>query len=451
MNVFGRRTAALVAVTVLLVSACGTASTSAPVATGGASASAGGDASAAPSSSQPVSGEKVELNLWIFEGEDEILAQFEQQFEQEHPNIDLALTLIPEDLYSTKMATAFAGGDVPDIAFAYDPNWLKSGQFLQVDDYLTSNGVDLSQFAQAPLSSCQLDGKLYCIGSYTGEYVMFYDKALFDAAGIPYLSATEGVTVDEYADIARKIAKDDPDMSKRVWGATTGGPEASIDKAAFLSPDGRKAIGFFDDEPTKHAIGVLAHMANDKSAITWEDLATTGIGDGTALMPTHQIGMTPGDNTALADLEAAGLKVGVAPPYVEKAGDPFYVPMWTDGFGVPTKSAHPEEAKQFLLWLAKEGGKIRAAAGALPLNWQLAKDLDWASDSPERQAMVEMAALGRANQQVPGFAANQSPIIDAAWSAAVADEGGLDGIMAQAAQDMQSQLDKDWATWDGTQ
>jgi len=240
-------------------------------------------------------------------------------------------------------------------------------------------------------------------------------------------------------------------MSKRVWGATTGGPEANVDNRVFVSPDGRTAIGYFDDAATTHTMSVLAHMANDKSAITWDDLAATGIGGGTDLMPTHQIAMTPGDNTSLPDLLANKVNVGVAPPYKEQASDPFWIPMWTDSWGVPAKSAHPDEAKQFLLWIATEGNKLRAEAGTLPLNLQLAKDVNWAGDSPERQAMVQMAAQGRPFLRVPGFAPNLSPIIDAAWTQIVGDEANAEGIMHDAAQTMQAQMDKDWATWDGSQ
>ena len=459
MDNLAKRTTALVAMSVLLVAGCG--SSSAPSAGSSASAPADtGAPSAAPTlaasepapsaaSATPGSTAPVTLEMWVTD--DPILATFKDAYEKAHPNVTIDLTVIPEDLYSTKLATAFAGGQTPDIAILFDEHWMKSGHFIPIDDLLASNGVDVSQFAQTPLSSCQLDGKLYCIGSYTGEYVNYYDKDLFDAAGLTYPSATENMTVDTYAELARKLAKPNADLSKRVYGATTGGPEADVDNRVFVSDDGRTATGYFDDAPTTHTMTTLAHMANDKSAITWDDLAATGIGDGTDLMATHQIGLTPGDNTALSDLLANGVRAGVAPPYKEQASDPFWVPMWTDMWGVLTTAAHPDAAKDFLVWVATEGNKVRAEEGYLPLNLQVAKDVNWAGGSPEKQALIDMGAKGRPFLRVPGFAADLSPIIDDAWSQIVADESNADGIMHDAAGTMQDQLDKDWATWDSTQ
>ncbi len=451
MNVLAKRTTGLV-MSLMLVAACGGSSTSSPALTGAATvAPSGGASGSTGGSAAPTTGEPVTLDLWIFEGEDAIVPKFKEGFESSHKNITLNISLVPEDLYVTKLETAFAAGDPPDLAFVYNAQWMKAGQFFPINDVLAAGGVDTSTFAQTALSICSLDDTLYCMGSYTGMYVLYYDRKLFDAAAIAYPSATEGMPLDTYAEIARKLAHDDADLSKRVWGGTTGGPEAAIDNRAFFSPDGKSSIGYFDDQPTTHAMSVLAHMANDKSGLTYDALPATGMGDPTDLMPTHQLGMTPADATALPDLEANGVDVGIAPPYVEQAGDPFWVPQWTDAWGVPTKSAHPDEAKQFIVWVATEGQKVRAEAGNLPLDIKLATTLDWAGDSPEKQALVAMAAKGRPFLFVPGAAADISPIIDDAWSQVVENEADAESIVKDTAQTIQDQLDKNWAAWERIQ
>ena len=399
---------------------------------------------AAPSS-------KVTLNLWIFEGEDQIVPTFISDFQSTHPNIELKETLVPEDLYSTKMETAFAAGTPPDIAFVYNPTWMKAGDFLPINDLMASNCVDISQFAQTALSSCQVNDTLYCIGSYTGLYVLYYDKSLFDAAGLSYPSGTTGMSVDTYAQLASQLAKPNSDLSKRIWGATTGGPEADVDNRDFVSPDGKTASGYFDSAANINTFAKLAHMANDGSGLSWDDIASMGVDDAFELMKTHQLAMTPDDNTALPNLEAAGIDVGVAPPFKEQDSDPFWIPMWTDAWGVTTKSAHPDEAKQFLTWVATEGQKVRADSGALPLNIQYATQIDWAGSDPGKQDMVTMAEMGRPFLFVPGFADNLSPIIDDTWNQVVNDEANAESIMHSQVQVFQTQLTQDWATWDSIQ
>jgi multiple sugar transport system substrate-binding protein len=449
MNVFGRHTAALLMVGTLLVSACGGSTTSAPLPTGSAGTPPSSGGSPAPSvSAQATSGPPVTLNLWIFEGEDQIVPTFISDFEKIHPNITLKETLIPEDLYATKMDTAFAAGAPPDIAFVYQPTWMKAGDFLPINDLMASNNIDVSKFAQTALSSCELNGTLYCIGSYTGLYVLYYDKQLFDAAGLPYPSATVGMSVDTYAADAKKLAVPNSDLSKRVWGATTGGPEADVDNADFVSPDGRTATGYFDSPKDTHALAVLAHMANDKSGISWNDIGGMGLNDAYDLMASHQIGMTPDDNTALPKLDAMGVNVGIAPPYVEAEGDPTWIPEWTDAWGVTTKSAHPDEAKQFLVWVATQGQQVRADAGDLPLNLQFANQINWAGNDPLKQQMLSMAAMGRPYLFVPNFAADLSPIVDDTYSQIVNDESALNSIMQKQTKVFQTQLNQDWTTWD---
>ena len=51
-----------------------------------------------------------------------------------------------------------------------------------------------------------------------GLVVLLYDRQAFDAASLPHPSATVPMSVDEYAQVATKLAKPDPDLAKRVWG-----------------------------------------------------------------------------------------------------------------------------------------------------------------------------------------------------------------------------------------
>ena len=155
------------------------------------------DVSATPAAS--ASGDAVTLNVWTLEGEEEFLPKIKDAFESSHPGTTLEFTVLPEDQYGTKVDTALAAGAPPDIAFVYDPRYIKQGHMVEVGDVLKERGVDLTRYAPGPLGPCTMDGKLYCIGTYTGALVLMYNKDLFDKAGIPYPSSTVPMTVDEYA------------------------------------------------------------------------------------------------------------------------------------------------------------------------------------------------------------------------------------------------------------
>lgn len=435
MKGIDRRTSGVLMAGVLLISACGP-STESPSAAPGASGSA-------------TTGEKVSLDLWVFEGEDGILPAFKEGFEASHPNVTLEVTLIPEDLYVTKLDTAFAAGSPPDVALMYESRWLKAGAFLPLDDVLASNSVDIARYAEGPLGGCRLDDQLYCLGSYLGLVVLLYDRQQFDDADLPHPSATVPMSVDEYAQIAGTLAKPDPDLAKRVWGGEVAPTYWWMDTLNLFSEDGRSVIGLVDDEATIHAWDVLTTMARDGVGITGADQEAAGL-ESTDLLATHQLAMAIGDNTAVGELQEQGVDVGVAPLPVERAGDPVWASTWMDMWAVPSKASHPDEAKELVVWIATEGNKVRAEAGAPPLDLQLAEESGWATGAPERQTLLDLAGQAQQRAFVPGFFSVLGPILEDTFTSIV-ETGDAASALQAATPLMQEDLDREWETWDSIQ
>ena len=98
--------------------------------------------------------EKVPLSIWVFEGEEEFLFNVESTFEAAHPNIDLNITLIPEEEYVTKIETALAAGEPPDIGFVYEARWMKIGAVVPLDDLVAELGIDMNNLNQSALVGC---------------------------------------------------------------------------------------------------------------------------------------------------------------------------------------------------------------------------------------------------------------------------------------------------------
>ena len=161
---------------------------------------------------------KTTLNLWIFEGEETFLPALEAAFEDAHPDIDLKITEIPEDNYSTKIDTALAADSPPDVGFIVEPRWIKAGRMLPLDDIIESEGIDLSNLNQNAFDGCEYEGKIYCLGSYSAATMLFYNKDLFDAAGLSYPSSTESMSVDEYAALAAQLTQPSDDLSTTGLG-----------------------------------------------------------------------------------------------------------------------------------------------------------------------------------------------------------------------------------------
>ena len=92
----------------------------------------------------------------------------------------------------------------------YDPRYIKEGHMVPIGDVLTERGVDLTRFAQGPLSNCTQDEQALlhrdvhrCARPHVQQGTSSTRRA------VPYPSSTTPMTVDEYAALAKKLTVDE--------------------------------------------------------------------------------------------------------------------------------------------------------------------------------------------------------------------------------------------------
>ena len=147
-----------------------------------------------------------------------------QKFWAEQFNEDMAgeASVVIEDFpgseYFQKINTLAAGGTMGDVI------WISSiegyfrlaatGVLQPIDDIVESLGYDLEEHYPAPISAAYLDGKLYGIPilAHPGRVGLFFNKTIFDEAGVDYPDDTW--TYDDF--LAAAIEVTDPD--RRIWG-----------------------------------------------------------------------------------------------------------------------------------------------------------------------------------------------------------------------------------------
>jgi multiple sugar transport system substrate-binding protein len=428
MRRFGR-TACVVAASALLTSAC---------------ISRGSDEGSEGSSDG--AGGRVTLDLWIFEGEETFLPALEAAFEDANPDIDLKITEIPEDNYTTKIDTALAADSPPDIGFITDQRWIKAGRMSPLDDVVQAEGIDISHLNQNAFDGCIYEEQVYCLGSYSAATMLFYNKDLFDAAGLEYPSATESLTIDEYAALAEQLSEPSDDLSTRVWGGEASTPYWWMDTLTHFSQDGRTTLGFVNDAPTVHMYEVLTEMVAEGYAPSEAQFQQIGT---TEILATGQLAMSITDNaTAIPLLENAGVGWGVAPLPVEQEGDPPFVSSWTDMWGVFASSDHVEEAKRFVAFVGTTGNELRVeVANAVSLDLTVADELGWAQESPGRQEALQVMGLAQPTIFVPGYWDVTDPLWDS-FALVVEGEMTAQEALDDVAPEMQDSLDRAWQTWE---
>ncbi len=107
--------------------------------------------------------------------------------------------------YFTKMSTQLSSNTAPCLVAVQSLRTaqLKDGM-LPLDDLVKKNNLDLSAFDPSMIKGLTADNNLYALPYDVGPVMMFYNKDLFDAAGVPVPKA--GWTADEFVAAAKKLS-----------------------------------------------------------------------------------------------------------------------------------------------------------------------------------------------------------------------------------------------------
>jgi len=148
--------------------------------------------------------EKIEISMMMHWGDELFEEKFNQHVKEALPHIDLKLI---QASGTEEMQTAFANGQIPDIAMGssfsrYEELELLMDQTPLVETY----GLDLSLYDPGVIDSIKAvapNGELYALPVIKQAYAMSYNKDIFDAFGVPY--PTDNMTWDEVIELGRKL------------------------------------------------------------------------------------------------------------------------------------------------------------------------------------------------------------------------------------------------------
>jgi len=133
------------------------------------------------------------------------------EFEAANPDINIEIQVNGWADYWTALEAAATGGSLPDTFWMHSNNIYYYGaneQLLDLTDYIAgSEVVDLANYPEGLNSIYNIDGKQYAIPKDYDTIALWYNKTLFDEAGIAYPDETW--TWDIMKDAAKKLTKED--------------------------------------------------------------------------------------------------------------------------------------------------------------------------------------------------------------------------------------------------
>jgi multiple sugar transport system substrate-binding protein len=147
------------------------------------------------------------------------------EFTKANPDIQIELMTVPWADHDTKLFAMNAAGTSPDVF----PQWGQSGGgtyyqkgiLREIDDLAKESNWDLSNIPDVLKKSYTFDGKLYGVPMYSLGSFIYYNKELFDQAGVPHPPTDwndKSWTWDEMVARATKLTKNTDDPTKAVYG-----------------------------------------------------------------------------------------------------------------------------------------------------------------------------------------------------------------------------------------
>ncbi|MBG0787322.1 MAG: sugar ABC transporter substrate-binding protein [Anaerolineaceae bacterium] len=369
-------------------------------------------------------------------------------YEADNPDVLVQLEAVADRDYDDRLQTMFTSGAAPDIVQLADesiPEFVAQGDLVALDNYFSST-FDTAAYLPNLLEPGQVDGDQYLLPKSYSTLAIYYNKALFDAAGVPY--PEDGWTWDDLLDVALDLTQDlDGDNAPDIWGlqlpATwTTGFEYWVAAAGgqLVSDNGKDFVGYMDSEAVINAVTFYADLYNKyRVSPPPTDLEATYGGntefvDGDAAMLLF-------DRSIEAELLAnKDIELGVVglPQGEERANILFW-----EGYGVASSSAYPRTAANFLAFYTGEAGNEVWVNTSLPTVLSVAESSGLTTDPIASVWINELNyVVPRAYTFTPYWDEAGVPALAAALQTAILEKNAdIPALMTQAALDAQTALD----------
>jgi len=374
------RIAAVGAMVSLLVGACGGAASPSPSpnpSAAGPSSEASANASASPAAPSPTPyagpATTIEYSIWGDPTELKNQQAIVNSFHAAEPRITVKVTVSDWEPYWDKLQTLLAGGAAPDV-FAMDgplfPDYAGRDVLLDLSSYIQAESYPLSSLADLAVKDfATSDGRQMGLPRDLNVIALFYNKKMFDAAGIPY--PDDSWDWNKLIEVGKKLTLDkNKDGKIDQWGLYTETTDmenywSSLvwqNGGDILAPDGKTTV--LDSPGATGGLQFLQDLIW-KHKIVPDPALFAETGDA---FEQGKAAMEINGSWLVATDEAAGLSFGIAPIPAGPAGR--VTSINPTGAVVYKGTKSPDAAWVFVKYLASPAAqqKIMALKASLPVN-----------------------------------------------------------------------------------
>lgn len=326
---------------------------------------------------------KKEVVIWDYfetDAQKEMMQTLIDGFNASQDEYVASHTYVPFADYEKQLTLGIASGELPDLVILDGcsmASFIELGLFGDISDA----DINWDEYIPGPLESTMLDGKHYGIPFATNCTALYYNKDMFDEAGIDY--PDENTTWDEFREMAKALTKDG------VYGfgnAATNTDEGTFQCLQWLYTAGGS---YTDIESGVDAFTLMQEMIEEgswtKECVNWtQSDVNNNFMAGNLAMQQNGPWQIPGIEANAPDLNYG---VTVLPKKDAEAGQATSL-LGGENMGVVNKD-DTSGAEAFLKYYDQTDVMVEAMKlyGSYPPKTEAAQDPYWTED-PIQQAFL---------------------------------------------------------------
>jgi multiple sugar transport system substrate-binding protein len=342
--------------------------------------------------------DQITILTWRYQEDSPLWQGIVKNFNKEYPNINLNLVSVADNNYMEQKASAMVAGNIPLDVVWTDSSVTqalgKAGILEPLNPYFKKDHINLKKFFTTSLNDASWNGQIVGWPAVPMVYLIFYNKDLFDKAGVSY--PTNNWTMNQFLEKAKKLTNRDQlqyGYNVRPWIGTHdlayiyayGGKWFNKSKKAGAVTDSgtEKAYQFIQDLIIKYKVAPTPSTAGQQAGISFDSgkiaMNWSGTWDirGTETTPSKW-----------------GFKWGVVlPPQGPKGQYPIVI---SNNWSIVSRSKKKELAWKFLKWWNGEKNQIYLAKeGEFPADTAIAQKYAFTHmDQKDRDVVFKAASIG---------------------------------------------------------
>lgn len=309
--------------------------------------------------------ETIKFSVWDYSMSPEykmVVDLFQKETGIKVEVIDIAAAQYPD-----KMTVMLAAGEEIDLFaikdFASYSNYLNRRYLTPLNSFIEKDRIDLKPYGEALNYMRNDKGELMALPYRSDIYILYYNKDIFDKAGVPY--PTNDLTWQQFREIAKKLTSGEG--ASKIWGAYIHSWRSQVQCPILLTTNKTLIDGEYSF--LKPAYELVLKMQNeDKSIMSLADIQTSNT-HYRGLFEAGKVGMlymgTWLIGSLINDEHNVNWGVAKAPHWPQNKAGSTIAGLTT--MAINSKSKKKEAAWKLATYFCGErGAKIFASKGVLP-------------------------------------------------------------------------------------